>query len=512
MSSWLQRLRGEHAEHDDNYGERPSEPERSMARRRQRPVAPKDPKPKDPNAPLKRLQLHQKCLYERTLPGNAFVSAHVNRLQHGYYESRALHEGPLNNVYFVSVHFVFHPRDHHYHRFRAATIKVSVHSDFNSSTDFDVEKGWYKPPRSSPRILKHAPELIYGAVSPENLQWNFNLSSSLGVSQAPLSATLNPSGGVRKTYRVYDMMSIQGSLRVLKSPLGSDFDVDDAMAVWTLEENLTQRSGLPREFDFVMLVDKPDDVNKVYLSIDVDATISSWHGDYPEWYTNLSRYLPNVDYTLDMDTEVGQKFLPERSGRGFNFADLPHALDQYVCMPGTMYPTGDRDATTDGSRSGDQSWRRYRDYEPMTAPDTRNPLATAPTASPQQMSPTKFINTWGQQPAPASAPAPAPARIPTPQRQFFLPETLNVRVTLEHSNPHIATARRYSGSPVTPQDPTRQHSIRRRRSRSELKEYGVQQALHALAGDTLKESPSAPNRAAKTVKARGMETGVNGRA
>ncbi|KAL1612192.1 hypothetical protein SLS60_000416 [Paraconiothyrium brasiliense] len=436
------------------------------------------------------------------MPGSAFVSAHINRLQHGYYESKALHEGALNNVYFVSVHFVFHPRDHHYHRFRAATIKVSVHTDFNSY-DFEPEKGSYKRPRSHPRILKHAPELIYGAVSPENLQWNFNLSSSLGVSQAPLSATLNPSGGVKKTYRVYDMMSIQGSLRVLKSPLGSDFDVDDAMAVWTLEENLTQRSGLPREFDFVMLVHKPDDVNNVYLSVDLDATVSSWHGDYPQWYSNLSRYLPNVDYTLDLDTDIGQKFLPEKAGRGFNFADLPQALDQYVCMPGNMYPTTDSKA--DQSKPGDHSWDRYRRYEPRSSTNDYRVSAATPTASPKPMTPEKQITARGQQPAPT------PASAPAPQRQFVLPETLNVRVTLEHSSPRSPNTYRYSGSPTNSQDPARQHSIRRRRSRSELKEYGVQQALQALAGDTLKENGDTPNRGARSARARPTEAAINGR-
>ena len=157
----------------------------------------------DPNAPIRRFQLHQRCLYERTLPGQAFVSAHVNRLQHGYYSSKALHEGILENVYFVSVHFVFHPHDHRSHRFKSATIKVSIHGD--DATDF--EKGWSSEPSSAtPRILGHAPELLYGAVSPETLQWNFSLSSSLGVSHTPVAATVNPSGGVRGNYKIYDMM------------------------------------------------------------------------------------------------------------------------------------------------------------------------------------------------------------------------------------------------------------------------------------------------------------------
>lgn len=179
-------------------------------------------------------------------------------------------------------------------------------------------------------------------MSPENLQWNFSLSSSLGVSQAPVSATLNPNGGVKSSYKVYDMMSIQGSLRSLKSPLGPEYDIEDAMAVWTLEENLLQRSGLPRDFDFCLLVHKPDDVKNVYLSVDVDAVVEAWFGEYPQWYTNLSRYLPTQDLTFGFNTDIGQRFLPIHAGRGFNFADLPHPLEQYVTMPGTVYPTNVR--------------------------------------------------------------------------------------------------------------------------------------------------------------------------
>lgn len=134
-------------------------------------------------------------------------------------------------------------------------------------------------------------------------------------------------------------MSIQGSLRSLKSPLGSKYDIDDAMAVWTLEENLLQRSGLPREFDFVLLVHKPDDVENVFLSVDVDAVVEAWFGEYPQWYTNLSKFLPTQDLTLDFDTDIGQRFFPTCTSRGFNFADLPHPLEEYVTMPGTVYPT-----------------------------------------------------------------------------------------------------------------------------------------------------------------------------
>ena len=133
----------------------------------------------------------------------------------------------------------------------------------------------YRRSTSHPRILKHAPELMFGAVSPEDLQWNFSLSSSLGVSQMPVSASLNPAGGMNGSYKVFHMMSIQGSIRSMPSVLGPRYSAEDAMAVWTLEENILQRSGLPREFDFVLLVHKPDDVKNMYLTVDVDAEIDA---------------------------------------------------------------------------------------------------------------------------------------------------------------------------------------------------------------------------------------------
>ena len=326
MTPWLQRFRG-----DEVLPQRQSAD--SPTKRRGSVNAP----PKDQNVPKQRLQIHQRCLYERTLPGNAFISAHVNRLQHGFYESNALHEPLVDHLYFVSVHFVFHPHDPRSHRFKRAEITVCVHGDNGYPVyDEDQRQG---DPSSHPRILKHAPELMFGAISPENLQWNFSLSSSLGVSQAPVSATLNPQGGLKGSYKVFHMMSIQGSVRSQKSPLGPDYDIEDAMAVWTLEENLLQRSGLPREFDFVLLIEKPDDVKNIYLTVDVDADVESWFGKYPKWYTNISKYMPAQDLTLDFNADIGQRFIPIVPGRGFNFASLPYPLDEYVTMPGTVYPT-----------------------------------------------------------------------------------------------------------------------------------------------------------------------------
>ncbi|KAF2006526.1 hypothetical protein P154DRAFT_455282 [Amniculicola lignicola CBS 123094] len=451
MSAWLHRLKDTPPRSPQNLTE---------AQKQTLPTPPSSagrPEPKDPNAPLKRLQLHQKCLYERTFPGNAFASAHVNRLQHGYYESKMLHEVAIDNLYFVSVHFVFHAEDHRAHRFKSAVIKVSVHRDIDPMASL---KGRYHSPRCHPRILKHAPELMYGAVSPENLQWNFSLSSSLGVSQTPLAASLNPSGSVQRNYKVFGMMSIQGSLRSIRNPLDPDYAVEDGMAVWTLQENLLQRSGLPREFDFVMLIHKPQEIPNVYLTVDVDATVESWFGNYPQWYMNRSKYQPTQDYALEFSTEIGQRFLPHHAGKGFNFADLSKPLEEYLTMPGTTYPTND-------TSKPEEINSPRRSLGIMTKADSQSQVSPVqaqskpPTSSPLGQKQVTFKQ--GN----------------TNNRPTWLPETLNVRVTLENPDSASPRPRQYSASPVQKQGVGRERSMRRTRSRDGLKEEKVQQGMRA---------------------------------
>lgn len=258
------------------------------------------------------------------------------------------------------------------------------------------------------------------------------------------------------------MMSMQGSIRSKRSPLGPEHDVEDAMAVWTLEENLLQRSGLPREFDFVLLVHKPDDVKNVYLSVNVDAEVESWFGSYPLWYTNLPKYMPTQDFTLDFNADIGQRFLPEQSGRGFNFASLPQSLDEYVIMPGTLYPTNDT-RTNDDMTGG---WRRRggrmkdgsRDI--VAAPDRTHPEEPATPPS-------------------RGIPPPRPVRSESvsDERHGWAPG-LNVRVVLEHQHSQpLSDHRRHLYAPLGYQDSSHRPSIRRRKSRNGLKEFSVKQAL-----------------------------------
>ena len=61
-------------------------------------------------------------------------------------------------------------------------------------------------------------------------------------------------------------------------------------------------------------------------------------GSYPKFYMNRKKYRPTQDFHLDFNEDIGQRFLPH-TARGFNFATLAHPLDEYVIMPGTVYPT-----------------------------------------------------------------------------------------------------------------------------------------------------------------------------
>lgn len=148
---------------------------------------------------------------------------------------------------------------------------------------------------------------------------------------------------------------------------------------------------------------------------------------------------------------------------------------------------------------------RYRDnnshrmYMAMLADKA---VEASPVALDQPFTPRNRYTVTGQQPASA----------PTPKRQSWAPDTLNVRVMLEHSSPRSPSARRYPGSPLSYQEPTRRHSIRRRRSRSELKEYSAQQALQDIARDTLKEKNEEArlSRTNGSIKTKDLETKVNG--
>lgn len=284
----------------------------------------------DPNIANPRLLTNRACIYERRLPGGAYITAHVQRLQHGFYASSAVSDHDADHVDFLGISFVFHSPNTMTHRFKAATIRAAVHRSGD------------KPARrtrgSHPRFLKHAPHLLYGAMSPETLQWNYSLAGSIGVAQLPLMASLSPSGGMNGRYRRYEMMRIQGSARSLASARGGHrVDVEAGAVVWTLEENSLQRSGLPREFTFAVLIQKPRADSRPRLTLDIDPVLQLGCLTYPGWWLALPQYQPAPRRPLDFRAPVGQRFEPVTSARGFNFATLESSFDDYVHMPGRKF-------------------------------------------------------------------------------------------------------------------------------------------------------------------------------
>ncbi|KAJ5280029.1 hypothetical protein N7478_005401 [Penicillium angulare] len=302
-------------------------PDKTKARRKHKKII-------DPNMSNPRLLVNRPCIYERKLPGGAYITAHVQRLQHGFYSSPVVSDTDCEHVDFLGVSFVFHSSQTSNHRFKSATIRAAIYGD-PKIPDFKDNTNGYPP--GNPRFLMHAPHLIFGAVSPETMQWTFSLAGSLGISEAPVSASVIPSGSVNKQFRRYEMMHIQGSSRTLKSPAGPEYDVEAGEIVWSLEENNLQRSGLPREFTFVMLIDKPAANSKVNLRLDIDPVLTTWYGNYPNLMLSLSTFQPLVRRSVDFNKEIGQRFTPADGGSRFNFAALESSFDEYIAMPGRKF-------------------------------------------------------------------------------------------------------------------------------------------------------------------------------
>ncbi|OCT52627.1 hypothetical protein CLCR_09884 [Cladophialophora carrionii] len=517
MSNWLSHIRPE------PYSA-PAIPTSLDASWLQTPATPRTaPKPKDRNAPDYRYQVNQKCIYERRLPGGSYITAHVQRLQSGYYDSPVIHEDCIDNVRFVAINFVFHPSRTTF-RFKSAEIRIALHHtgedgrnplqqmvtdlvppprtsshDHATQTERDIDGTTHDAPLvwqkncvhghgkpSRPRFLRHAPHLLYGSISPETLNWNFNLAGSLGVSQGPASASLKPSYGLKSSYKVYEMMKIQGSVRTLRSWAGHDYDIQDGELVWTLEENRLQKSGLPREFTFVMLLTKGtggfEESGDVRLEIDVDPKVTGRLGTtYPSVVTNLHQYQPFKRGTLDLDDEIGQVFEPYVKGKGFNFADIASSFDDFVWLPGNAYSTSEPEYSA-GPGGGGQQQQQQEQKQPQMGQqgDQRqqqhprgstgqNALPSADTTlnlrvlfEPSRGSPVPFSNQTQQQ---------------QHQQQQQIPY-LNLKVPHARSQnpspipPSIAGSRNSTTRRTITIGSVSSKSVRKQRSRSELaKEY-----------------------------------------
>ncbi|OAL38105.1 hypothetical protein AYO20_02557 [Fonsecaea nubica] len=529
MSTWLHRILSEPVSappaapnNASSWPSTPLTPRTAAARLR------------DPNAPDYRYQVNQKCIYERRLPGGSYITAHVQRLQSGYYDSPVIHEDRIDNVRFVAVNFVFHPSSSTF-RFKAAEIRIALHhmsggeaegqgedgdgggqgveatskTSHEHGTQTEAEKASQAlvkgisssssrkglPRPSRPKFLRHAPHLLYGSISPETLDWNFNLAGSLGVSQGPASASVKPSYGVKSSYKIYEMMKIQGSVRTLRSWRGSDYDYDheieDGELVWTLEENRLQKSGLPREFTFVMLLTKGsggfEESGDVRLEIDVRPKVTGRLGPaYPSLVTKLHQYRPFKREVLDLDQEIGQVFEPhdakgEGKGEGFNFANIASSFDDFVWLPGTAYSTSDAGAgsvpqTGTGFNASTMATQQQHQHQQGSQPHQQQlPRIQAQDSRPPPGDTTLNLRVFLEQsrgtPVPFSpsqlqlqlpyvnlkVPSPNPSRGPSP--------TLQPSASVTGSRRTITIG---SGSSST----SRSRSVRKRRSRSELsKEY-----------------------------------------
>lgn len=399
----------------------------------------------DPNAPDVRLECESKCIYERRLPGNAYITAHVTRLQDGFYDSvsrflvyvafstdhfkqPSTHGETIENVRFLAVSLVFHPSES-INRFQAATVTISLHDDTDQSyTDPGAPAHRFSAhgpsvPRQKPKFLRFAPHVMFGGVSPETLDWNFNLAGSLGVTQTPVSASLSPSGGMKGSYKVYQMMRIQGSTRTARSHLFDDpnYDLEDGEVVWTMEENQLQRSGLPREMTFVMLITKGD-VENVVFDINIEPRIASRLGHYPKWWTNLLRYQPFQKDHMDLDRELGQCFLPTVPGRGFNFANLAGTFNEFVKLPGTTYSLTDPAFTN----------RAFTDRLPVN--DGKSTQQSTVEISRVQKQSSRQDSGMGQdvQPQPSARSQSVPPQHPTQQSATSADEAMDYHIYLHN--------------------------------------------------------------------------------
>lgn len=258
---------------------------------------------------------------------------------------------PREKVYFLALSFVLHPSNSLSHRFKSAKIRLSIDLADDSETSL-----------LPPKIIKYAPHLISGSVSHETLNWTFNLAGSLGVTQGPANASIQPSEGYSASTTLSKMMRIQGSTRT------TDTGVEDGEVLWTMEENPLQQSGLPREFTFVLLVQDPNgDPDNIDFAIDVEPVIHTWYGRYPEFWQRRRCYQPLYKAPLDFRERIGQRFFSTVEGKAdpgavegngtqggvvpggkgtqtagtaskdYNFANMDCDLDDLVQLPGETY-------------------------------------------------------------------------------------------------------------------------------------------------------------------------------
>jgi hypothetical protein len=301
------------------------------------------------DGPEHKFQVNEQLLYEHEFHGSCYVSAHLQRLQHGVFGDPKIHRSCTMHVTFVAVTFIFHPSMSLSHRFQSAIIEVTACSENNEQL----------------RFAKFAPHLAYGRISTETLKWTFSLGATVGVSKGPVNAAVNPSMAHQRDKVLGTMMKIQGSTRSQHESRHHKTDkIPDTRLVWSLEENDQQETGLPREFTFVFLVartlkakekgkrnehtDEKNDYGKEHKCLDHGATFAPM-----QIGINVKPHISNMngiplmaqyDETLVAD-EVGQRLVVEHTQDGYspddhassgyyNFAKMPGNFEDLIELPG----------------------------------------------------------------------------------------------------------------------------------------------------------------------------------
>lgn len=286
------------------------------------------------DGPAHQYQVTQQLLYEQEYHGQAYVSAHLQRVQHGFFGDDLVHAKDPLYVTFVAVTFTFHPSLSISHRFESAVIEITARAEG-------------KPLR----FVKFAPHAAYGRISSENLKWNFKLGATVGVTQGPANLSVDGSREYEKDKVLGTMMKIQGSTR---SQAGRN-RCPDTKLVWSMEENDQQMTGLPREFTFVFLLARPvatrasregaagghemKDAATSYNFFDPDTTFSPFHISITV-KPRISGIMPDLTILehaeeSKVEGEVGQMLKAAVGDAGYyNFAQMPGNFEDLVELPG----------------------------------------------------------------------------------------------------------------------------------------------------------------------------------
>jgi hypothetical protein len=261
----------------------------------------------NPEGPDHHFQVFQKSLLEHEFVNHdAFVSARVQRIQHGiYFNPDKLQfygmTSPEMKITFVAVTFTFHPMYSLKHRFQRAIINIQASDDKQHGL----------------RIVKFAPHIAYGRISTETLHWNFSLSSTIGVTQ-PFTASVTPSTSFDRQKVIDAMLKIQGSAI-------TNNGLESSKLVWSLEENQQQAAGLPREFTFIFLVERMDPDAALRLAVTIKPVFSKDVGN------DFLPHEPIGGQWVNLGThEMGQRF----STTPFNFATMMGQFEDLIELPG----------------------------------------------------------------------------------------------------------------------------------------------------------------------------------